>query len=563
MNRIRIAIIALTMLATALSSNAQTPLAKKACQAVFSLNTFRADGTLISTSHGVFISANGEAVSQWKPFVGASKAVVIDANGKKYDVDGLIGANDLYDLCKFKVKGNTPSAKVSTAAEQEKAQLWLACYNVKSPRLLNASVANVEKFSISSITTKEYPYYIMNIKTPEGVDYCPFVNANGEIVSLMHSAQANGQVNAVSALFPSDFKQEYFGNGAITLSKSLIPILLPEDYKEAQIALLMASQQRKGEAYMAVIEQFISHFPNKPDGYEARAKHNVGKKNFAAAAADMEKMISVSDDKAAAHYTYSGLILDKEIYFADEAFDQWNLDKALNEAQQAYAIDPSPAYLQQEAKIRYAQKNYNDAYDIYMKLQDTKLAGPETMYAATQCKQAAGAPFEEVIVLMDSTISVCPHPLTYQSAPYIFLRGQLYQNNGNHRKAMQEYNNYEKLMVGNQLPAEFYYNRFLCCRIEKMYQQALDDINKAIALAPYEMAYVCEKGSLELRLKMYDEAIATANKVIMYDSRNADAFAILGAAQCCKGQKHEGMLNLEQAKAYGYAAADELIKRYK
>ena len=52
-------IIFLTIIFSLCSSFAQSPQIKKAAQAVFSLNTFRADGTLISTSHGVFINTNG------------------------------------------------------------------------------------------------------------------------------------------------------------------------------------------------------------------------------------------------------------------------------------------------------------------------------------------------------------------------------------------------------------------------------------------------------------------------------------------------------------------------
>jgi hypothetical protein len=62
---------------------------------------------------------------------------------------------------------------------------------------------------------------------------------------------------------------------------------------------------------------------------------------------------------------------------------------------------------------------------------------------------------------------------------------------------------------------------------------------------------------------MADQAIASANKALIIDSLFADAYAILGAAQCVKGNKHEGLLNLERAKGLGYANADVLIKKYK
>lgn len=544
-----------------LSAQAQNPQVKKATQAIFSLNTFRADGTLISTSHGVFINGQGDAISQWKPFVGASKAVVIDSKGKKYDVDGLIGANDLYDVCKFHVKGVTDSAPIATEMSQPSSKLWLASYGVKSQPTVLATVSKLEKFSANG-NDKEYPYYIFSVKAPQDVDYCPIINEAGQVVALVQSVK-DDNANAVGALFPADMQVQQIGDASITLAKSLIAPMLPKDYHDAQIALVLAAQSRKGESYKVIVEQFINTFPDKPDGYQSRARIRLNEKDFAGATADMEKSISVAEDKAEAHYTYSNLILDKELYLGDETFEGWNLDKSLAEAKAAYAAANEPIYLQQQGKVLYAMQNYDEAFSTYMKLQDTSLAGPETMFAAVQCKINANAPLDELITLMDSTIAVCPHPLTFQSAPYVFHRGLIYQQHGQYRKAVTDFTNYEKLMVGNHIPADFYYNRFICEREARLYQQALNDVVKATELAPGNTDYLCELGSYQIRLKMYDEAIASANKALLLDRRNADAHAILGVAQCLVGKKHEGILNIEEAKSLGYETADELIQKYK
>ena len=68
---------------TVLSSWAQA-WSKKAAQAVFTLKTFKSDGTLLGSANGVFVSENGEAVSCFTPFRGADRAVVIDAQGKEW-----------------------------------------------------------------------------------------------------------------------------------------------------------------------------------------------------------------------------------------------------------------------------------------------------------------------------------------------------------------------------------------------------------------------------------------------------------------------------------------------
>lgn len=550
---------------TTLTISAQSPAVKKSSRAVFSLNTFRSDGSLIGTSHGIFVSGDGYAVSRWKPFVGASKAVVVDAQGRKYDVDALVSANDIYDVCKFHVSGSTPSAPVANATMPEKSTLWLSCYSVKAPRLLRSTVSKVETFSVTGTndSSKSYPFYILNLQAPEDVDCCPLLDDGGNAIALLQPvAGKTGTSNAVSVKFVADMQSTMIGQGANTLALSAIPPLMPADYKDAQVALVLAGQQRDPEYYACVVESFIRSFPQKADGYVTRARLRLSSKDIAGADADMQKAVDVSDDKSETHLAFSNLILQKELYLKDVSYDTWSYDKALSEAQEAYRLNPMPVFKQQEGKILFAKGDYKAAKEIYLSLQSTSLGGPETMFAATQCSQALGEPLADVMALMDSTIAVCPHPLTFQSAPYILQRGLIYQQNGENRKAVSSYNEYERLMVGNYIASDFYYNRFVCERDSRLYQQALDDINKAISLNPSEPLYLCELGSLQLRLKYFDKAISSANKALIINRSLPDAYAILGAAQCYKGQKHEGMLNLEQAKSLGYEMADELIKKF-
>ena len=86
--------ITLLLMGTVLSSWAQA-WSKKAAQAVFTLKTFKADGTLLGSANGVFVSENGEAVSCFAPFRGADRAVVIDAQGKEWPVETMMGASDM------------------------------------------------------------------------------------------------------------------------------------------------------------------------------------------------------------------------------------------------------------------------------------------------------------------------------------------------------------------------------------------------------------------------------------------------------------------------------------
>ena len=51
--------------------SAQPESVKQAARAVFTLTTFKEDGSILSSSHGVFINDQGEAISPWAPFIGA------------------------------------------------------------------------------------------------------------------------------------------------------------------------------------------------------------------------------------------------------------------------------------------------------------------------------------------------------------------------------------------------------------------------------------------------------------------------------------------------------------
>ena len=83
----------LLLLAT-LTTAAQPSPVKNVGKSVFTLTTFKADGSLLASSHGVFVDDAGTAVSDWSSFDGASKAVVIDAAGKRMDVDYI--ESDVY-----------------------------------------------------------------------------------------------------------------------------------------------------------------------------------------------------------------------------------------------------------------------------------------------------------------------------------------------------------------------------------------------------------------------------------------------------------------------------------
>ena len=69
---------------------AQPGSVQKVAKSVFSLTTFNKDGGIIASTQGVFIDNKGTAISTFKPFIGATKATVVDANGKSMEVDAIL-----------------------------------------------------------------------------------------------------------------------------------------------------------------------------------------------------------------------------------------------------------------------------------------------------------------------------------------------------------------------------------------------------------------------------------------------------------------------------------------
>ena len=96
----------------------------------------------------------------------------------------------------------------------------------------------------------------------------------------------------------------------------------------------------------------------------------------------------------------------------------------------------------------------------------------------------------------------------------------------------------------------------------RLYQQALNDLDKAIDKDSSVLLYRSEKASLQIRVRLIDEAIETATECIRLFPDSSDGYLFLGLAQCLKGDKALGVVNLLKAKDLGDAQADVLIEKY-
>ena len=183
--------------------SAQPGWVSKAAKSVFTLKTFGADGSLIGSTNGFFVSEQGDAVSSFTPFSGAVRAVVIDASGKEMPVDYMLGANEMYDVAKFRVSGKKIQpltiASVNATTGQE---VWMLPYSVKKPEPLSGQLDKAETFQES------YAYYTVKMQMPENTVGCPLFNADGEVIGLMQQPARLGDAlsYAISARFVSEMK---------------------------------------------------------------------------------------------------------------------------------------------------------------------------------------------------------------------------------------------------------------------------------------------------------------------------------------------------------------------
>ena len=551
--RTLILIIAL-VLGVSNSIFAQPGAVKKAADAAFTLTTFKADGSIQATSNGVCISADGIAVSPWKPFIGADKAVIVDAKGHKHDVECMLGANEIYDIAKFQVSGKTTAAPLASAVPAGE-EVWVAPMT-KSGSAVKANVSNVEKFM------DKYNYSILASSATDKLNGSPVFNAKGQVVGLFNTS--GDSQSATDANYAKDFILKGMSQNDMTLRQSGIRIGLPNTIEEAVVALMLSSE-KPANVHEAVINDFITKFPQANDGYYALANMQIGRGEIANADKTLQTAVAKVTAKDEAHYNYARLVYHNAVLPVLEENTKaagWTLDKALDEIQKAQTVKANDAYRHLQAQIIFAKGDYAKAYSEFDALTKTKFNNPELYLEMAQSRQHLGATDQEILDLLNKSIELCDTPYVSTSAPYFYTRGQQLEKMGEYRKAVQDYYTYEYFNQG-RLGAAFYYMREQCEVKGRMWQQALQDILIASRLDPKEALYPTEAGSLLLRLNKVDAAISAAQQAIQLDASQPDAHLILGIAQCESKQKEEGLKNIQKAKELGNAQADTFLQKYK
>jgi tetratricopeptide (TPR) repeat protein len=137
----------------------------------------------------------------------------------------------------------------------------------------------------------------------------------------------------------------------------------------------------------------------------------------------------------------------------------------------------------------------------------------------------------------------------------------MYAMAGKYREAVIDYNTFYDAIKG-AVTATFYFQREQAEIQCKMYQQAINDINKAVEMEPTNADFWLEKGAVHMRFNQMKEAVDALNKSISLNDKLAAAYRMLGYCQAKEKNTTDACANFAKAKELGDEVVDKLIETY-
>ena len=330
---------------------------------------------------------------------------------------------------------------------------------------------------------------------------------------------------------------------------------------------------------MDMLNLFIATYPDNSWGYLSRATPYIDLHQFDDADNDLQTYMKLVEDKNQGHADVAKTIYSKLVYMPEPKYDKWtyelaidHVDQAINgvKAQLPAITDSTKKELAKSSELEYtllkaqilsAKKDDRGAIAIYDEINAGPYKSPGTFYASSLAHEAAGDSTDIQIAMMDSAIAQFPDPKPQEAASYYLRRAKIYEKEGKFRQAVADYNQFCYLN-NNKVSDTFYYDRSQLEVKARMYQQAIDDIDQAVQLAPQNPLYLVEKSAIHLRVNQIDQCIEAAQKCIELSTAYPDAYRILGYAQIQKGDKVSAKKNLERAKELGDETAQEIMDTY-
>ena len=548
-------------------SVAQSPKwVEKAKRAVFSVVTYDENDKILNTGNGFFVTEDGVALSDYTLFKGAQRAIVMNSEGTQMPVVSIMGANDMYDVVKFRVgitSKKVPALALATVNPPVDATVYILPYSTqKDLSYTSGQVKAEDKFS------DKYYYYTLNVHLKDKMVSCPVMTEEGQVFALTQKSSGKDTATicyAVDANFAMVQAVNAFSFSDMSLKNIGIKKALPDTEETALVFLYMASSQLSPEKYSQLLDDFVAQYPNSADGYVRRATQQIyvsqDEASIAKVVADMDKALDVANKKDDVYYNRAKLIYNYILGQPEKVYKDWSYDKALEEIKKAIAIEELPVYVQLEGDIEFAKQNYAAALVCYEKVNQTNLVSPATFFSTAKTKELMKAPVQDVLALMDSCMSRFTEPYTTEAAPYLLERARVRMDANQARGAILDYDAYYKAVKGN-VNDVFYYYREQAAMKAKQFQRALDDMAKAIELNPKELTYYAELAVVNMRVGRNEAALKALQDALAIDPKYAEAYRLMGIAHLQMKKKQEACENFAKAKELGDPNVDELIQKH-
>lgn len=559
------AIISAILLAFAVSAvQAKVPKwYKKSRNAICQIIAYNEKGDETGRTTGFFTSADGCGITGYDILASASTAVAVDANGNSYNILYVIGANRIYDVARFKINAAKPLPYLTIAenGSQEQETLYLVQYS--TDRNYTPQAGTIAK---CSGMTDNYTYYTLSCgDVCRNASGAPLMDMNGNVAGILQN-----QIETDTCNYAVDSR--YALSLAITTALTLnnddyrgmtFPKALPDNEDQALVYLYI-NQSSDSKTYEALLERFISQYPESPDGYMRKAIYLTGSGDslkFEEGRKALDKSYALSDDKAGSSYEYARLIYASLTEAGMKTHEGWDLEEALNKINDAINISREPLYIQLRGNILYAMQKYPDALSDYQELCRTSLASPDAYYYSSVTKQKMEMDADEIIATLDSAVNFYGRPYTSKVAPFILERATIKEGLQRYREAVLDLNEYEQILSSANLTAEFYYFREQIEVKAKMYEQALKDIDRAVYLSPQDFGLYLEYASLLMRVGMSDQAKPLLEKLTEQVPDNNDCHRLLGICLMNNDENEQARIHFQKAVELGDEQAAKLLER--
>ena len=529
----------------------------KANRAVASVVAYR-NGVLKGTGTGVFVGG-GDILSERSLFVGADSAVVVDYKGVARTVDGIVGVNDVFDCARVRVKADKKIVPLVQSALPVAAgeTLYMVSYgNGKGGFVQPAVVERVDSAFSNA-------YYTLDIEMEERFLALPVVNVAGELVAVMQPA-AGGEKKSyavgVSLVSMLDVSVATYGRGCFPSMG--IRTVLPTKREDALSCLYMITMLGDSVSCGNVVNEFVKAFPKSYEGYLAKAEFEaLVCRDIEAANECWNRAFKLVENPAEVHFG-KAKAMNVLVLAGDSALHPMlSAAAAVAEVDKAIAADNQPLYRSGKADMLFAQRDFAAAAECYMSLVETNMRGADLYAKVSQCYSHLQE-YARSVEMLDSAVNCFGVDDAKEAAPYILTRALMKVKLGSYRAAVLDYNRYEEIAEGG-LGDNFYYLRSQAELEAKMFQQALSDIDTAISLSPFTLAYYIEKAVLCYRVKLADEGIRTMLDALSFAPQAPDVHYLLGRLNVQKGDNAAARGYLEKAVELGHPDAVSALSQIK